>query len=362
VLANLDPAKAALIISAVSFLANGLQPFLGYWSDRIRGKLPVFISVTAAAIFMSSIGLTADYRVLFVLVLFGVMAVSLFHPAGTNISGAAGLGRKERSFSIFLTIGNIGFALSHPVFSAFTDRFGNNSSLFLAFPGLVLALLYMRFSRTEVVGPKERTRLLALGKIMGKRFSTILILFMITACRHGFIMSLSFFIAKIFADWGYSRLIYSTANTFFTLCGAVGMFVAGHIAHRVKSRNLLIFSLTVFILPFGLMIFAGQSGLSVVAILALGLTGIIIQLSHVTVVMIGHRILPEGTSTISGILMGFAWAVGRLVHPLVPMFSGTFSWAAGLSSGLILLLVLPLSALFMTFLLPSKPDVMREAE
>jgi FSR family fosmidomycin resistance protein-like MFS transporter len=362
VLADLDPIKAALIISATSFLSNGSQPFLGYWSDRIRGKLPVFLSVSAAALFMSSIGLTTDYRILFVLVLFGLLGVSLFHPAGSNISGAAGLNRKERSFSIFVTIGTFGFAFSHPVFSAFTGRFGLSASPVLALLGLTLALLYLRFSRMEIAGPKKKINLREMGQIMGKRFGTILVLFIITALRHGFIMSLSFFIAKIFSDWGYSRIAFSSANTFYTFAGALGMFTAGQIAHRVKGKSILVFSLSSFLLPFALMILFGQSGQLVPALLTLAATGFIVNLSHVAVVIMGHRILPEGTSTISGILMGFSWAVGRLVYPLVPVFSDFFSWAPGLPSGLILLAVLPLVAAALSLFLPSAVEASADRE
>jgi FSR family fosmidomycin resistance protein-like MFS transporter len=333
---------------------------LGYLADRIRGKLPIFISVIAAALFMSSVGLTSDYGILFVLVFFGLLGVSLFHPAGANISGAAGLNRKERSFSIFVTIGTFGFALSHPIFSAFTGRFGLSASPLLALPGLILALLYLRFSRMEVTGPKRRIHLREMGRIMGKRFGTIVVLFIITALRHGFFMSLSFFIAKIFADWGYSRLYFSSANAFYTFAGALGMFTAGQIAHRVRGKSILVFSLSAFLLPFALMIIFGQNGRLVPALLAVVLTGFIINLSHVAIVIMGHRMMPEGTSTISGILMGFSWAVGRLAYPLVPAFSGFFAWAPGLSSGLILLTVLPLMAAVLSAFLPSTLEAPRD--
>jgi Na+/melibiose symporter-like transporter len=37
VVAGLDPARAALIFAVSSLAANGLQPAMGLWSDRVRG-------------------------------------------------------------------------------------------------------------------------------------------------------------------------------------------------------------------------------------------------------------------------------------------------------------------------------------
>ena len=100
------------------------------------------------------------------------------------------------------------------------------------------------------------------------------------------------------------------------------------------------------------MLFTGQRGLLWPTYIALIFTGFVVQMSHVPIVIMGHRILPEGTSTISGILMGFAWSLGRLVYPLVPVFSNAIGWAPGLASGMVILTILPLSAAMLTLFLP----------
>ncbi len=353
VLAQLDPVRAALIASIASFIANSTQPLQGYWADRIRGKMPVFVSVLAASLFLSGIGLTKDYTILLFLLVAGQLGVSLFHPAGSNISAAAGLERKERSFSIFVTIGTFGFALSQPCFSAVTGLIGLEASPFLAVPGICLALYYLFFTRTEIAGPESRINLSSIRRLIRKRMGIILTLFLITVFRHGFIMSLGFFIAKMYFDWGFSRLHYSIAGTFYTFSGALGILVAGYIAHRLKTKIICLFSLVGFLPFFFIMLYTGERGLLWPTYLALSLAGFLLQMSHVPIVIMGHRLLPEATSTISGILMGFAWALGRLAYPLVPAFSNAIGWAPGLASGLVIMTILPFSAAALTLLLPS---------
>ena len=356
VLARLDLVRAALIASIASFIANGTQPLQGYWADRIRGKVPVFVAVLAASLFISSIGLTTNYTLLFFILVAGLLGVSLFHPAGSNISAAAGLERKERSFSIFVTIGTFGFAFSQPCFSAVTGILGLRASPLLAVPGICLALYYLFFTRTEITGPKNRIDLRSIRQMLRQKIGIILLLFSITVLRHGFIMSVGFFIAKMFSDWGFSRLHFSLAGAFYIFAGALGILVAGYIAHRVKTKTICLFSLIGFLPPFFIMLLTGQRGLLWPTYIALIFTGFVIQMSHVPIVIMGHRVLPEGTSTISGILMGFAWSLGRLVYPLVPVLSNAVGWAPGLASGLVILTLLPLSAAFLTLFLPENVE------
>ena len=354
VIAGLDPIRAALISSVCSFIGNGLQPVLGYFADRIRGKTPVFLGMLLGAVCMSAIGVTTNYALLFVLVLLGRLGISFFHPAGSNISGAAGKDRRERGFSLFITIGTVGFSLSQPYFSSFTGFLGNRASPLLAVPAVVLALTYLAFSRMVVTGTERRLNLERAFRLVRNRIRPILLLFFIMVLKHGFIMTVGFFTAKAFADWGYSRLSYSFAGTFYNLAGAAGIFVSGAVAHRFKARSIMLFSLVGFLPFFAFFVFAGGAGLLWPAFGALAVTGFILQLAHVPNIIMGHRVLPEMTATISGILMGFAWSIGNLTRPVAAALAGVFPWAPGILSGLVILAVLPIASAVLTLFLPEE--------
>lgn len=354
VIAGLDPVKAALIASVASFISNGIQPFLGYLADRIRGKLPIFLGLLIGALSMSLIGLTRDYRLLFLLLLAGRLGISLFHPAASNIASAAGMARKEQGFSIFLTMGTIGFALSHPYFSSVTTLLGNRFSFLLALPAVIFAFSYLFFSRLEVTGTIEQLSWPQAGHILLERAFPLSILFFIMVFRHGFIMTLSFFIAKIFSEWGFSRVSFSLANTIFSIAAAAGVLVSGYLATRIRAKTILLLSLLGFLPFFALLIFFGETGALWPAFIFLALTGFMLQMSHVPNVIIGHRLVPEMTSTVSGILMGFAWAIGDFGKIAAAAFSGVFSWAPGIVSGVIIMAVLPLAAALLTNFLPEQ--------
>jgi FSR family fosmidomycin resistance protein-like MFS transporter len=351
VIAGLDPVKSALIITVSSFAGNALQPFMGYAADRVRGKVPLFAGLILAPLFMSAIGFTKNYALLVVFVLLGHVGSSIFHPAGANVAGAAGARRKQASFALFTTIGTFGYALSQLVFSAFTHRFGTNRSLLLAVPGVALGMLYLFFSRTEVHGHHEHVPLRELWQLLLKRSLPILLLFLIMVFRTVFVGSVNFFLAKILEEWGFSRNVYSSAQTVFMFSAAGGILLEGQIAHWLKPRWLLFYPMVAFFPFFILFLVFGLSGRLLLCFVFLALTGFVLHGGYGTNIVMGQKIAPEMTSTISGILMGFAWAAASFGPTLTALTRGAVPAFGNLSSGLFIVSLFPLAASALALLL-----------
>ena len=193
VIAGLDPVRAATITAITSLISNGLQPVMGYWTDRVRGKLPVFLGLVVGALGMSMIGLTRNYALLFLLVLISRLGISLFHPGGANIAGAAAGRRSDFGFSIFLTAGTVGMALSQPYFSLVTQLLGNRFSVVLAAPALLFALLYLKTPGMAIAGPERKLDLASAGRIFMKQLGPMVVLLLIMVFRHGFITAINFY-------------------------------------------------------------------------------------------------------------------------------------------------------------------------
>jgi FSR family fosmidomycin resistance protein-like MFS transporter len=356
VIAGLDPTKAALIATATSFIGNTLQPFMGYAADRVRGKLPVFLGLCITAISMSLIGLTTAYGPLFILVLLGQIGSSFFHPAGANIASAAGLTNRDRSFAFFSFIGTIGYSISQPLFSGFTGSFGTHSSLYLAIPTILVAIAYLLLSRMEVHGPALSANLGELKKILLDRSGPLLLLFFIMVFRSAFVLSMATFLAKTFEQWGYSRTVYSIAVPVFLIAGAFGILAAGYLTHVIKPRMLLAVTQTAFAPFFIIFLLYGKSGNLNMSLVFLACCGFIVSGGHGANIVMGHRIAPEMTSTVSGILMGFAWAASSFGPTLCAYTADLIPGLSGLASGLFLLTLFPIAASILSLLLPPTVD------
>jgi FSR family fosmidomycin resistance protein-like MFS transporter len=356
VIARLDPIKAALIATVTTFIGNILQPLMGYTADKLRGKLPIFFGLLLTSISMSFIGLTLSYGILFILVLVGNIGTSFFHPAGANISSAAGYTKQERSFAIFSTIGTVGYSLSQPIFSGFTGRFGTQNSFYIAFPTIILAIVYLFYGKIEIQGPEENLILAKLKNVLSKRSIPILLLFFIMVFRSAFVMAMVTFLAKTFDQWGFSRAVYSTVVSVFMLAGALGILVAGHLTHILRPRKLLFITLTVFLPFFILFLLFGKSGRLIPSLIFLALTGFMIHGGHAANIVMGHRVVPEMTSTISGILMGFGWAVSSFGPTVCAFTTDVIPAFPGLASGLLILAVFPIIASVLSLFLSPVVD------
>jgi FSR family fosmidomycin resistance protein-like MFS transporter len=356
VIARLDPIKAALIATVTTFIGNILQPLMGYTADKVRGKFPIFFGLLLTSISMSFIGLTLSYGILFILVLVGNIGTSFFHPAGANISSAAGYTKQERSFAIFSTIGTVGYSLSQPIFSGFTGRFGTQNSFYIAFPTIILAIVYLFYGKIEIQGPEENLILAKLKNVLSKRSIPILLLFFIMVFRSAFVMAMVTFLAKTFDQWGFSRAVYSTVVSVFMLAGALGILVAGHLTHILRPRKLLFITLTVFLPFFILFLLFGKSGRLIPSLIFLALTGFMIHGGHAANIVMGHRVVPEMTSTISGILMGFGWAVSSFGPTVCAFTTDVVPAFPGLASGLLILAVFPIIASVLSLFLSPVVD------
>jgi FSR family fosmidomycin resistance protein-like MFS transporter len=356
VIARLDPARAALIISVSAFVGNILQPVMGYASDRLNRKLPLFAGMLITAVSMSMIGRTVQYTLLFFLVLMGHLGSSLFHPAGAHGSSIAGVAKKDASFAVYSTLGFVGFSLSQPIFSAFTGRFGVENSFLLAIPTVSVAFFYLLFTNEENQKLRQTPNLNEVAGLLRLRSRPVILLFFIMVFRSAFIFSMNSFLAKSFEEWGYSRGVYSSANTFFSIFGSAGVFAAGHLASIIRPRKLMFFSLVGFFPFFLLFLHLGKLGNVTSTFVLLSLTGFIVHGGHGMNIVMGHRIAPEMMSTISGILMGFAWAASQFGPVLCATTRGLIAGFGGIPSGLFVMSFFPLIAAALSLLLPTEVD------
>jgi MFS family permease len=288
--------------------------------------------------------------------LFGHLGSSLFHPTGANVSSSLGLTKQEKSFAIFATIGTLGYAFSQPLFSAFTNRFGVSKSILMAIPTVILAIYYIIFSKIKIQSQSDSLHIKEFVQLLVSRFVPILLLFLIMVFRTAFVYSMNSFLAKTFEEWGFSRHVYNSANTVFMLAGGGGILAAGFLTTLIKPRKLLFFTLVGFFPFFLLFIYYGKHDNFLLSFVFLALSGFVLHGGYGTNIIMGHRIAPKMMSTISGILMGFAWATSSFGPTLCAFSTGFFPWVGGFGSGLLTVSVFPLIAAFLTLYLSKEVE------
>lgn len=295
------------LVAISSITSSFSQPLFGMWSDRMHRPWFVLLGPLVAAVFMSSIGLAADYASLVILLLLGGVGVAAFHPQTASIAGASSPHRGI-AMSFWITGGTLGWALG-PLFATTTVRlFGLSHTYLAAIPGLamtvVLGAWFLRASAAPRA-PRAATRLADLRPIA----RPLALLYGAVASRSAVSAGFATFLPLWAAERGWSVQAGGALTTVYLTLGALGGFVGGWMADRVGGRVVVRLSF-LFAMPFFAAFFLLPTPWSVGCLL-IGYFGL--QTSLPVNVVLGQELSPTHAGTISSLLMGAAWGMGSLL-------------------------------------------------
>jgi FSR family fosmidomycin resistance protein-like MFS transporter len=234
-------------LSAVLMLASAccsslIQPIFGLWSDR-RGA--IWLLPAGVAVAGVGIALAADapsYWLVLLCVAVSGLGVAAYHPEGSKFAAYASGSRRASGMSFFSIGGNVGYALGPILATPLVVWQGLRGGLFLALPGLAIALALVRLGpflqrfATEERHPSRaggRDRLGALGLLLG-----------VICFRSVAWFGLVTFVPLWEVSLGHSKSYGNHLLSLMLLAGGLGTIVAGPIADRLGLRPVLIASLT----------------------------------------------------------------------------------------------------------------------
>jgi FSR family fosmidomycin resistance protein-like MFS transporter len=148
----------------------------------------------------------------------------------------------------------------------------------------------------------------------------------------------------ILRDQGYAVQAIGGVLTAYLLAGAIGSFAGGALAERISGRAMSLYSgvlATLLLAPAFLL-----TGPLSVVLMAVG-SFALISVLPVNIAM-AQELCPRETSTVSALLMGFAWGVGSLGPPLAEPLTRVigFRWV------LVIAALLPLLTSLLALYLP----------
>jgi len=351
VLAGLNLKTAGLVAAITSFLANLSHPFFGWIADRTAGKRFFVISLLCTTFFMSLLGLSrGNMGILFLLLLLGKLGNAAFHPLGSRLAGAEG--HRTRSFSLFVVWGTAGFALSQFSFERLVTAYGMESTPLLFLLGLLFGVLYIA-KGPETRPPNKTESSQDLRAALREHRPTILKLYVLVVLRAAVQVALIFSLPTLFKMWGFPQWSWGLGTFFYLGFGALGMLALAFWGANWNPRRVMVLGMLFTAPLLFLLILLGHKGLSAVIPLLAILSFCTYSVQPVNVTL-GQRLMPDHAATISGILMGFAWALGALSTLFLGWFSTLrYDWfGGGLLPGLLLLGMLPFGGTVVALMLP----------
>ncbi len=335
---SLTPTQISWLSPALMISSSLMQPVYGMISDRYFKRSMAVFGPLIAAVFLSFLGLAQSLPVLLLLVIVGGVGVGAFHPqAAAMVSRMAsrdGQGRNQGMvMSIFSSAGTVGYALGPPIIAASIAIFGLGRSWYILLPGVLICALMWRYCP-----PLEMARGTAavrdLRPALRAAIVPLSLLYFAVVFRSAVSVSIQTFLPFELQGSGLSEGARSLVLAGFIFFGGVGGFFGGALADRFGGRRV---TLIAMLLASPLLILSFlTSGVASWLLLMAG--GAALNLPIPISVVMAQRLVGTGASTVSALMMGFAWGAGALMAPI----TGLLSRPLGFNSALIAISLLPL--------------------
>jgi MFS transporter, FSR family, fosmidomycin resistance protein len=336
---RLTPAQAGLVPPMLTVASSLMQPVYGIISDRYLKRSMVVFGPLIAAVFLSRLGTADSLPGLIALVILGGVGVGMFHPQGAALvsraASADGLDRRQgMMMSVFSSAGTVGYALGPLLVAMTVNRYGLENSWYTMIWGVAFwVVLFRHCPPLEQKGRAEGAP--ALGDALRAAWVPLTLLYFAVVLRSAVAVSIQTYWPFALKSFGMTEMEYGSVLAGFLFFGGVGGFFGGVLADRLGARRVSMVAMLVAA-PLLLAAFSTRGTLSNVLLMA---GGTALNLPIPVSVVMAQRLVPGGASTVSALMMGFAWGAGALMTPIAGAMSERFGFARALTMAALVPLV-----------------------
>lgn len=305
---HLSLTLAGTLVALASITSSFAQPVFGWASDRVRRPWFITLAPLVSGVFLSAIGLAHSFGWLVALLMLGGLGAAAFHPQGALFTIHT-TPRRSLAMSVFVSAGTLGFALG-PLFSTrLVAAWGLEHTWVAAGPGIaiaiVLALLFPRMAPPMRSADRaDRPAWRELRPVA----RPLMLLYLAVVFRSAVSFGFASMLPILLHARGFSLEAGGNVLTAYLLAGAVGGFAGGWMSGRIGGRRVVVQSFAAS-LPLFVAFLVLPIGPGIACLVA---AGFVLQGSLPVNVVLGQELSPRHASTISSLLMGFAWGVGQL--------------------------------------------------
>ena len=334
---KLTPVQAGMLIPTMMIASSLMQPVYGMISDRYFKRSMSVYGPLVAAVCLSMIGLVDSLGGLLACIVLGGIGIGSFHPQSAAIVSNATERARATTMSIFSSAGTVGVALGPVLITTIIAIFGFERSYVAVVPGVIMWMFLLKYcpplesSGHADAQPLHHTIKAVLAPLVALYFAVVL--------RSAVHVSIQTYMPFLLNERGMSLTGIGWVLSGFIFFGGVGGLFGGTLADRWGSRRVSMISLALSVpLLAGALTMNGSFSY---VLLAIG--GTFLNVGVPVNVVMAQRLVPGGASTVSALMMGFAWGAGALCAPL----AGVLSTSVGFARALTFVSVLPLFAVLL---------------
>lgn len=339
---------SGMLVMAMSFSSNVLQPVFGYLMDKYSFNRLMPFLIPFGAVFICLTSLVSSFGLLTILIILSGLAVSTFHPMGAGlISKVSPEGKISTSVSLFVAGGNFGFALAPVMLVYFINLFDLKYILILIIPAFILGFfMYITgLSKRRFVNEQVAQNMHFSFKRLFKH-KPLMFLNISMGIRAWVFTALVTFLPLWAIQQGNDSIIGGWMLTLY-LCGSTtGGLIAGVLNEKIGYKKVILWSLILIYFPTLYFLFTNEIGILVY--IALFLAGACAMAASPGAIVWAQKFLPDNPGMSSGMMLGLSFGLGGIGTMLT---SSIAEWT-GLSVALGLTTILLIIAIVLVYITP----------
>jgi FSR family fosmidomycin resistance protein-like MFS transporter len=337
---KLTPTQAGLLIPTMMFTSSLMQPVYGMISDRYFKRAMAVNGPLIAAVCLSLIGVADSLPALLACVIVGGIGLGSFHPQSAALVAASS--QRATTMSIFSSAGTVGVAVGPVLITSIVAAYGLHQSYYAMVFGIVMWVFLWRYCP-----PLERRREVdaePLHRTLRAVWAPLLLLYFAVVLRSAVHVSLQTYLPFLLNGQGLELKSIGWVLSGFIFFGGIGGLFGGTLADRWGARRVSLVSMSMAapLLITALLVTGPTSYL----LLAIG--GTFLNVGVPINVVMAQRLVPGGASTVSALMMGFAWGAGAMLTPI----TGALSAHLGFTRALLMISFLPIIAAILLWRFP----------
>lgn len=334
---------ATIILSCSHIFSSLLQPYFGFFADKMRKRALIFWGLLFTSIFISLVPVSQKIGVMVFFIILGSLGSSLFHPQSLGFVVKFSKGDSVKNMGIFIAMGTLGFAMGPLLSSSIAQYFGLNKMPVLSILGIVCALCMFwcvpKFSKSEV--PVQDMKFVkALSDILSNR--KLNILNVIAMLKSLITTSCSILLPFLWKSMGYTKFQIGLALFFFLFLGGFGSLLSPKFEKIIGTANVFYISM-IITCPLMFLFMLTYKTCPVASFVIFAIMGFVTMFATPITMSMAQKVLPQYKSIIGGFINGFSWGIVAIAMTII----GFVAQSTSIMSVLVIISIIP--AVFSVF-------------
>ena len=300
---------ATIILSCSHIFSSLMQPYFGFFADKIKKRALIFWGLICTSIFISLAPSATNIWLMILFIILGSLGSSLFHPQALGLISKFTTSDAAKNMGIFIACGTLGFSMGPLLSSAIAQYFGLAKMPILAILGVTWALMMFKFvpKFSNDNTPKNPINLKqAFADILTNHRLNILNI--IAMLKSLVTTSCSILLPFLWKSQGFSKFQIGIAMFCFLFLGGIASLLSPKFEKKIGTANVFYISM-ISTFPLMILFMLTYKTMPVVSFTIYALMGFVTMFATPITMSMAQKVLPQYKSIIGGFINGFSWGI-----------------------------------------------------